>query len=759
VDIAAMGGALHFDQFDLLTRQAALALAAGQYKDAAAAYEELVAVQPDVISHRWRLGLAYALQGFEAEAQMVWSLSLAEIESEQPEQHEASAQELLQLLLSTAAEQQTQAAYLTAWRLRQQIRELDPTHLENLIQLVQLSVHLEQHPGEVLVQTGLTELLKTAAISPEQAETLSNQLLELLRLLLDQAYEHLAVYDFAEASALHIRDRAALEQVIQSRVHHIAYVMKYVVPACRLAEVVRQCNPSSLWALRFLSIFYRFNHQYAQSIQTAQRYVELCQTRTERLVGNALLLQALVRAGSDWQSAFAVYEQQRALLHDWLHDEPTPTNINADEPPDITLFTVSFCNFPYFVDAPQQIRPLQNQVAQRYQQQLVAHFNQQHGAGAWQRRFAPRRPTSSRKVLRIGYICRFFQRHSVGWLARWLLHYHDREQFDIYTYHIQRAEVDAFGQRWFVDPVTRACCFSGDDLGVAQAIYDDEIDILVDLDSLTVDQTCGVMALKPAPIQVSWLGLDATGLPTIDYFIADPYVLPESAQNYYQERIWRLPHTYIAVDGFEVGIPSLRRADLEIPENAVIYFSSQTALKRHPDTVRLQMRILKAVPHSYFLIKGFGDQQGVQALFEAIATEEGVSPERLRFLPSAPSEETHRADLAIADVVLDTYPYNGATTTLETLWMGIPLVTRVGQQFAARNSYTMMINAGITEGIAWTDQEYIDWGIRLGQDVELRQQISWQLHQSRQTSPLWNAKQFAQDMERAYLEMWQQYCE
>jgi predicted O-linked N-acetylglucosamine transferase (SPINDLY family) len=113
--------------------------------------------------------------------------------------------------------------------------------------------------------------------------------------------------------------------------------------------------------------------------------------------------------------------------------------------------------------------------------------------------------------------------------------------------------------------------------------------------------------------------------------------------------------------------------------------------------------------------------------------------------------------LGIADVVLDTYPYNGATTTLETLWMGIPLVTRVGEQFAARNSYTMMMNIGITEGIAWTDEEYVEWGIRFGKDEALRRQVAWKLRQSRKTSPLWNAQQFVRDMEQAYEQMWQGY--
>lgn len=122
-----------------------------------------------------------------------------------------------------------------------------------------------------------------------------------------------------------------------------------------------------------------------------------------------------------------------------------------------------------------------------------------------------------------------------------------------------------------------------------------------------------------------------------------------------------------------------------------------------------------------------------------------------------PTEAIHRANLQIADVVLDTYPYNGATTTLETLWMEIPLVTRVGEQFAARNSYTFMMNAGITEGIAWSDEEYIEWGIKLGTDENLRKKVRWKLRQSKKTSPLWNGKQFAREMEKAYQQMWKIY--
>ncbi|MEO0410050.1 MAG: O-linked N-acetylglucosamine transferase, SPINDLY family protein, partial [Cyanobacteria bacterium P01_A01_bin.135] len=218
--------------------------------------------------------------------------------------------------------------------------------------------------------------------------------------------------------------------------------------------------------------------------------------------------------------------------------------------------------------------------------------------------------------------------------------------------------------------------------------------------------------------------------------------------------LWRLPQTYIAVEGFETNAPSLRRSDLDIPDDAVVYLSAQRAYKRHPYTIRLQLEIIRAVPGSYFVLKAMTIDSSLKAAFIQLAEEVGVSPDRLRFLTGVPEEATHRANLAIADVVLDTYPYNGATTTLEVLWAGIPLVTRVGETFSSRNSYTMMHNAGISEGIAWSDEEYVDWGIRFGKEADLRRQVAWKLRGGRRTAPLWDARQFARDMEQAYWQMW-----
>ena len=366
-------------------------------------------------------------------------------------------------------------------------------------------------------------------------------------------------------------------------------------------------------------------------------------------------------------------------------------------------------------------------------------------------------PTQTEYPLKISYITDCLRVHSVGWLVRWTLQYHDPDLVDIYTYstydpkdfiHDQLMEQYGSKIKHIDYPIQQ----------ITDQIQLDEIDILVDLGSLTEYQTCVVTAVKPAPVQLTWLGMDASGIPTVDYYIADRFALPDDAQEYYSERLIKMPHCYIAVGGFELDRPSISRTDFDISEDAVIYLSSQGGAKRHPDNMKLQVQILAQVPNSYLLIKGMKtDESVILKNFAELAVSLGVESDRIKIMPATPKEDTHRANLKIADVILDTYPYNGATTTLEALWCEVPLVTRVGQQFAARNSYSMLMNAGVTEGIAWTDDDYVNWGVMFGLHRELRDRVRWKLRQSKRTSPLWDARQFTRDLEAVYQQIWDVY--
>lgn len=716
-----------------------------QYGELAAWLEQILSDHPnEAIACAW-LGLVRLLQGQEDEAQWLWLMPVVDASPEVVDQWTA---QLGQILDTAARSDELNENPMAAWTIRAALRAIAPGHLSNELRWLQVSLRLDRLPLEEFDAVELANRLTDGGMRMDDRPVVQ----AVLQQLLDRFPDHTPLADLVRAGLPYVDDRAVWSTRLIKKASDLARFFRRNDLACRYGEMSLMLNPQNTEALLRLSVFYQDAGRHEEGIALARQYAGGCQTALQRMMGNVVLLRSLMSAGAYWQEAEAVQEQGRQLVRELIETHP----INPDEFLDPSILSGPVFFYPYFRDRPRMDRPLQNQLMALGQRAVDAYLNKSIPDYVPYPKAMLNRATDGRR-LRIGYISRYLYRHSIGWLSRWLLHHHDRDRFDIYVYFNHNFRVDDFMQQWFARHATVARAVEGDALGLAKLIRDDEIDILVELDSLTADYTLGILALKPAPIQVTWLGLDASGLPTIDYFIADDYVLPSDAQSYYTERIWRIPQTYIAVDGFEVGVPDLTREQLGIPAEATVYLSAQSSAKRHPDTIRMQMRILQQVPNSYFLLKGTGDQEKLQAVFTQIAAAEGVAADRLRFLQRERYEETHRANLAIADVVLDTFPYNGATTTLETLWMGIPLVTRVGEQFAARNSYGMMMNAGITEGIAWTDEEYIGWGIRLGQERELRDRVRWALRQSRHTAPLWNGQQFARRMEAAYEEMWHIY--
>jgi predicted O-linked N-acetylglucosamine transferase (SPINDLY family) len=705
------------------------------YSQVASIYEQAIETEPNVISHYWHLGLAYLLQDHEEEAQATWMLAMAE---GTPEEVEAWTGELVHILEAEAERQAELNNAQTSWLIRQHIRAITPAYIKNLLHLISLSIDLGELTPELLETWQATTTIKQTASEEVELALLLQVIKKIIEFPIPQTLA------FVEACLIHqTQNPTAFIEAVMLIAIKVAYQIRRPDFAANLAELCLKLDPDHSEALRHLSCFYSNAGLHQQALETAERFFKNCINISWQLQGNYLLLRTFLTAGS-WLEVEPVTQRHKSLIADLVQNPPE--NLQTSEAS--LLLSANFF-LPYIQDQPQENHWLQNQIGKLFQESLntaSSDFVNLPYTNNWE----------ATRPLKIGYISHALGGHSVGWLSRWLFQYHDREGFKTNLYLIHQ-NLEEHG--WFREKVDCIYNFDSDYQAIATKIKEDQIDILVDLDSLTLDTTCKVMALKPAPVQVTWLGWDASGVPAIDYFIADPYVLPENAQEYYSEKIWRLPQTYVAVDGFEVAVPTLRRELLEIPSNAVIYFSGQTGYKRHPDSVRLQMQILKQVPNSYFLVKGKSDETAIQQFFTQVAEAEGVDPSRLKFLSRDSSEFVHRANLGIADVVLDTYPYNGATTTLETLWMGIPLVTRVGQQFAARNSYGFMMNVGVTEGIAWTDEEYVEWGVRLGKDPALRQQISWKLRQSRQSSPLWNAKQFTREMEKAYQQMWQRYVE
>lgn len=723
-----------------LGQQAYKYLIERNYKQAANFYEQAIESEPDVFSHYWYYGLILLLQEKELEAQMTWMIPL---ESGNLQQVHKWTEELIAVLQTEAERQKELGENQIAWAIRQHIREIDLQQLDNLLHIIQLSPSLNIENDEELPLLEVARLLNSSKTVKFDAELLLQTLGQVLEYypLLESSF------DFVVACISNTCKPISLCIILCDKGSLFVSSLS-IDKSQKIAELCLQIASENISLLANFAQLYQNADKYIQGLVFAEKILVSSPQLIDEVAANYIIIRSLIQMGGQWQNAELAYKKYESSLSDLIKsDNP----VEASYLPDL-ISTVVFA--PYFQDAPATNHQFRNKVAQ-FCQYKIKHYSNQ----LFELKKTSKLLNRNYEPLKIGYISTCLRKHSVGWLSRWLFQHYDKKKFRTYAYSLERTN-DSL-QSFFSEKAFAYTDFSEthDISKVAEQIYKDEIDILIDLDSVTSGEVCGVMALKPAPVQLTWLGSDASGLPAIDYFIADNYVLPKSAEDYYASAIWRLPNAYIAVDGFEVGVPTLRREHLNIPDHAIVYLSSQTAFKRHPNNTRWQIKIVKDVPNSYLVIKGQNDQKSMQKFFEEIAEEEGLDCSRLRFLSMVDLESTHRANLSIADIVLDTYPYNGATTTLETLWMGIPLVTRVGEQFAARNSYTMMINAGITEGIAWTDEEYIEWGIRLGKDANLRQQVAWKLRQSRHTAPLWNAKQFTREMEKAYQQMWQIYLE
>jgi predicted O-linked N-acetylglucosamine transferase (SPINDLY family) len=703
-------------------------------------YEAAIAVDEAIISNYWHLGVAYLLAGREDDAQVAWFTPLATAKATEIDD---LTSELI-AVLEREAQHQTQVKDRDrAWLLRQHLWTLAPDYLDNILESIVLADSMGKLESAALTEWQVSELLDTAAVGSIQGDLLEQVLAALIHIRTDLSLE---IIEFCLRLTDPNRDTAIARMV--KTTFDLFYRDSASLFAIKLCEICNAVKPDNLNILRALAGLYVGIGRYAEAIAIAGQYSQLATGIVERLCGSYLLQRAYFTAGNCHGVAERA-EHHRQLLTEILQIPPKELSYVECQ-----SLIISSLFSAYTEDNPQINKPLQNQLA-TFCQQAIENTKFTTIESDIKKLLL----CKEKDCLRIGYIGSTFTDHSVGWLARWLIHYRDIEKFQVFIYCLNMSKDDKFNHEWFRDKVNVSYYLDGHPAEFAAQIESDKIDILIDLDSLTFDLTCLVMAHKPAPIQISWLGWDSTGIPAVDYFIADPYVLPDDAQEYYQEKIWRLPQTYLAVEGFEVGTPTLRREDLDIPVDAVIYLSSQSGYKRHPACIKAQMQIIKAVPNSYFLIKGKSDTETIQKLFSELAAEVGISLDRLRFLERDIDEYSHRANLAIADVVLDTFPYNGATTTLETLWMGIPMVTQVGQQFAARNSYTFMINAGIEEGIAWSQAEYIEWGIKLGLDRDLRDKIAGKLRSGRANAPVWNAKQFTLDMEQAYRDMWAKYQE
>ncbi|MEO8302748.1 MAG: tetratricopeptide repeat protein [Betaproteobacteria bacterium] len=358
--------------------------------------------------------------------------------------------------------------------------------------------------------------------------------------------------------------------------------------------------------------------------------------------------------------------------------------------------------------------------------------------------------------IRVAYLSADYRDHATSHLIAGLFECHDRERFEVTGISFgpdardpMRARVEVAFER-FVDVRQRS------DEEVAKLLRDLEIDIAVDLGGFTTDCRSGIVARRPAPIQVSYLGFPGTmGADYIDYLIADAFVLPPEDEPWFNEKVVTLPDSYQVNDAKRQIAPRTpSRAQAGLPESGFVFCSFNNNYKITPPLFEVWMRLLREVDGSVlWLLEG---NKSVPGNLRREAQSRGVAPERLVFAPKV-GHADHLARHRLADLLLDSLPYNAHTTASDALWAGLPVLTCRGNAFAGRVAASLLHAVGLPELVTASTAEYEALAQRLARDAEALAAIKAKLAQHRDRCPLFDTRRFARHIEAAYLGMWERW--
>lgn len=382
-------------------------------------------------------------------------------------------------------------------------------------------------------------------------------------------------------------------------------------------------------------------------------------------------------------------------------------------------------------------------------------WNARHGAPRAGRFAPPTNPREPERRLRIGYVSADFYRHPVGFFMAGPLAQHDRTSFEIFCYSNGRHDAYTAKLRHDGDTWRDIRRLPDDDL--VRLIRADGIDILVDLAGHTAANRLTAFALRAAPIQITGGGhTGTTGLDAIDYLITDRFETPAELAVHYSETPIRMPHGYVCYTPPDYAPPV---GPSPFGEHGYITFCCFNNIsKLNAKVIAVWARIMKQVPDSRLTIQARPLRQDstadrIRALFAA----QGIAPERL-VMGGGADHERFLPFYNQADIALDPFPYSGGLTTLEALWMGVPVVTRPGENFAGRHSLSHLSNLGLGELVARDADDYVRIASDLARDRERLAALRPALRPRMAQSPLCDAVGYTQALEAAYRDVWRKWC-
>ena len=358
----------------------------------------------------------------------------------------------------------------------------------------------------------------------------------------------------------------------------------------------------------------------------------------------------------------------------------------------------------------------------------------------------------------VGYLSSDFYDHATAHLMLKLFGLHNRDEFNVYCYSYGLDDESLYQEKIKLDCDKFINIREESFMDAAKRIFEDEVDILVDLKGHTKGGRLSICAFRPAPIQVHYLGFPGTtGADFIDYIITDRTVTPEGHEPYYSEKLVFLPHCYQVNDHEQVISDRIwEKEELHLPEGNFVFCSFNQSYKIEPLIFDSWMNILQQIPESVLWL--FDEGETIRRHLRLEAHSRGINPERLVFAEKYPKAE-HLSRLVHAQLALDTRIVNGHTTTSDALWAGVPVITLQGSHFASRVSSSLLNSIGLSELITHNIEEYEKLAIRLASTPLELKTIRNKLFQNRFTDPLFDTPRFTKNLEKAYKKMWNIFLE
>lgn len=362
------------------------------------------------------------------------------------------------------------------------------------------------------------------------------------------------------------------------------------------------------------------------------------------------------------------------------------------------------------------------------------------------------RSTRKSKIV-IGYLSNDFQDHPISHLMLSMFGLHNKDEFEIVCYSYGDDDGSYYRERILQDCDKFVDIRNLDHVDSAKRIYEDRVDILVDLKGYTKGGRMEISALRPAPIQIRYLGLaGTTGSRFFDYILTDSIITPKSHAQYYSENFAYLPHCYQINDNTQaISNKDWKKADFGLPEDSFVFCSFNQGYKIGPEMFNTWMNILRQVPEGVLWLQR--ENEIVEKNLKREAEGRGVKPERLIFTERMPKDQ-HLGRLKLADMALDTQIVNGAATTSDALWAGVPVITLQGGSFASRMSSSILTALGMSELITQTLEEYESLVVGMACNHDKLKEIRRKISKNRLEGPLFDTPKFVRNLENAYKEMW-----